>query len=124
MTLAGFIAAIGSVQTSSRLTWSFARDDALLFSQHLKKMDPKLGVPLWALLFNAFWLFIIGCIYLASSYGKVHDQILKRPLSVKLTVLRVSIQCLHRDSYDHRTHLFRFPSSSSHVATSSPTVPT
>lgn len=28
------------------------------------------NVPVWALLFNAFWLFIIGCVYLASSSGK------------------------------------------------------
>ena len=26
------------------------------------------NVPVWALLFNAFWLFIIGCVYLASFF--------------------------------------------------------
>ena len=87
MTLAGFVAAIGSVQTSSRLTWSFARDDALVFSQQLKIIDPKLGVLLWALLFNAFWLFVIGCVYLASSYGKLHDLISEAASICKVNIV-------------------------------------
>ena len=70
MTVAAFIASIGSVQTSSRLTWSFARDDAMILSRLIKRTNDKLGVPVWALLFNAFWLFIIGCVYLASSSGE------------------------------------------------------
>ena len=71
MTLAAFIAAIGSVQTSSRLTWSLARDDGLIFSKYIKRINNRLGVPVWALLFNAFWLFVVGCVYLASTYGKL-----------------------------------------------------
>ena len=70
MTVAAFIASIGSVQTSSRLTWSFARDDAMILSSLIKRTNDQLGVPVWALLFNAFWLFIIGCVYLASSSGE------------------------------------------------------
>ena len=70
MTVAAFIASIGSVQTSSRLTWSFARDDAMILSSLIKRTNDELGVPVWALLFNAFWLFIIGCVYLASSSGE------------------------------------------------------
>ena len=70
MTVAAFIASIGSVQTSSRLTWSFARDDAMVLSSFIKRTNDKLGVPVWALLFNAFWLSIVGCIYLASSSGE------------------------------------------------------
>lgn len=71
MTVAAFIASIGSVQTGSRLTWSFARDDAIILSQYIKRTNDKLGVPVWALLFNAFWLLVIGCVYLVSSTGKL-----------------------------------------------------
>lgn len=53
--------------TASRLTWSFARDDGLLFSSFLGHVNPKVEVPLWALFFNAFLVFVCGCIYLASS---------------------------------------------------------
>lgn len=68
--VAAFIASIGSVQTSSRLTWSFARDDAMVFSTYIKRTNDKLGVPVWALLFNGLWLFVLGCIYLVSSSGE------------------------------------------------------
>ena len=60
---------IAVLQTSSRLTWSLARDDALLGATHLKRMHPKLGVPLWALLFNAAWVLVLGIVYLGSSTG-------------------------------------------------------
>ena len=70
MAVAAFIASIWNVQTSARLTWSFARDDAMVLSSFIKRTNDELGVPVWALLFNAFWLFIIGCVYLASSSGK------------------------------------------------------
>ena len=58
---------IAAQQGSSRLTWAFARDDALIFSKYLRILDPKLSVPVWALLFNSAWMFVIGCVYLASS---------------------------------------------------------
>lgn len=58
------------VQTSSRLTWSFARDNAIAFSSIFQKVHPHLNVPVYALLLNFFLLFICGCIYLASSTGK------------------------------------------------------
>ena len=70
MTVAAFIASIGSVQTSSRLIWSFARDDAMVLSSYIKRTNDRLGVPIWALLFNAFWLFCLGCVYLVSSSGE------------------------------------------------------
>lgn len=65
-----FFALNGCVQTSSRLTWSFARDDALVFSRFITRIHPKLGVPVWALIFNQFVVFIIGCVYLGSTTGK------------------------------------------------------
>ncbi|KAL5365318.1 amino acid transporter [Aspergillus floccosus] len=55
------------VESSSRLTWSFARDNALLGSRFLGQVHPRLQVPVWALLANAAVIFIIGCIYLGSS---------------------------------------------------------
>ncbi|MCJ1246988.1 hypothetical protein MMC30_004199 [Trapelia coarctata] len=58
---------LAAQQTSSRLIWSFARDDALIFSKYLKRLDPRLSVPVWALLFNWVWVFILGCVHLASS---------------------------------------------------------
>ena len=70
MTVAAFITSIGSVQTGSRLTWSLARDDAMVLSKAIKRTNIQLGVPVWALLFNAFWLFVIGCVYLVSSSGE------------------------------------------------------
>lgn len=54
-------------QTASRLTWSFARDDALFGSRWLGKIDEKQQVPIAALLFNFAIMFIIGCIYLGST---------------------------------------------------------
>ena len=92
MTAAAFIASIGSVQSSSRLTWSFARDDAMIFSPYIKLTSDKLGCPVWALLFNAFWLFVLGCAYVVSSSGRFippsqicHRIIPRRPLQSRKT---------------------------------------
>ena len=81
MTAAAFIASIGSVQSSSRLTWSFARDDATIFSSYIKLTNDKFGCPVWALLFNAFWLFVLGCVYLVSSSGRFFSPLSQIPLA-------------------------------------------
>jgi choline transport protein len=57
----------GSHQTASRLTWSFARDNAMFGSKWLNKISSKQGVPIAALIFNFAIMFIIGCIYLGST---------------------------------------------------------
>lgn len=62
----GYFALIATQQTSSRLTWSFARDGGLIFSSKIGHVSPNLCVPAWALLFNAVVVFIMGCIYLGS----------------------------------------------------------
>lgn len=66
-----FIAAVMALtavqQTASRLTWSLARDDALLFSKFIGRVHPTWQVPVWALIVNNFVVFIIGFIYLGSS---------------------------------------------------------
>ncbi|KAM5350978.1 hypothetical protein ACJ41O_003701 [Fusarium nematophilum] len=56
-----------TTQVVSRMTWSFANDKALLFSDYLKVVTERSKVPLRALCFNAFLIFLIGCLYLISS---------------------------------------------------------
>ena len=63
----GYFGLNAAQQTASRLTWSFARDRALVFSGHVGTMHPALKVPVWALLANAFVVFIMGCVYLGST---------------------------------------------------------
>ena len=58
---------LAAQQTSLRLIWSFARDDALIYSTYLGHLHDRLDVPVWALLFNWFSVFVLGCVYLASS---------------------------------------------------------
>ena len=53
-------------QTSSRLTWALARDDGLIFSKQISKINTSLEVPVEALLFNATVVFVMGCVYLGS----------------------------------------------------------
>ncbi|KAL4749594.1 hypothetical protein BDW72DRAFT_214010 [Aspergillus terricola var. indicus] len=64
---AATFALIGAQETASRLTWSLARDEALWGSKWIGKIHDRLDVPVWALVFNASAVFIIGCIYLGSS---------------------------------------------------------
>lgn len=54
-------------QTAGCLTWSLARDDALLFSKKLGIMHDRLGVPVWSLVTNSALVFLAGCVYLISS---------------------------------------------------------
>ncbi|KAL4907150.1 hypothetical protein BDW74DRAFT_189707 [Aspergillus multicolor] len=65
--LAATFALIGAQETASRLTWSLARDDALLGSKYINRIHDRLDVPVWALFFNASVVSIIGCIYLGST---------------------------------------------------------
>lgn len=65
---AATVALIAVQQTASRLTWSFARDDAISGSKRfLGHIHSTLEVPVWALVANNSIVFIIGCIYLGSS---------------------------------------------------------
>ncbi|KAK7701471.1 hypothetical protein SLS64_010215 [Diaporthe eres] len=43
----------GAIQTASRLTWSFARDDAVVFAPFLSRIHPRWGVPVWSLIANS-----------------------------------------------------------------------
>lgn len=64
---AATVALIAVQQTASRLTWSFARDNALIGSKFIGHIHSSLNVPVWALLANNAVVFIIGCIFLGSS---------------------------------------------------------
>ena len=64
---AATVALIAVQQTASRLTWSFARDNALVGSKFIGRIHPTLNVPVWALIANNAIVFIIGCIFLGSS---------------------------------------------------------
>ncbi|EXJ84860.1 hypothetical protein A1O3_05535 [Capronia epimyces CBS 606.96] len=54
-------------QTASRLTWSFARDNGIVFSNLVRRIHPKLEVPVNALIVNWAIVVITGVIYVASS---------------------------------------------------------
>ncbi|THC94792.1 hypothetical protein EYZ11_005738 [Aspergillus tanneri] len=54
-------------QTASRLTWSFARDEALFFSRKLASVSPSVGVPVHALVLNGFCVLLLGVVYVAST---------------------------------------------------------
>ncbi|KAL6234760.1 hypothetical protein BDW75DRAFT_230860 [Aspergillus navahoensis] len=54
-------------QTASRLTWSFARDDALFFSNKLSSIHSSLGVPVYALVLDGILVFLVGIVYVCSS---------------------------------------------------------
>ncbi|KAE8419611.1 hypothetical protein BDV36DRAFT_282047 [Aspergillus pseudocaelatus] len=57
---------IATQEASSRLAWSLARDDGLLFSRRLQQLHPQLDIPLWSLLLVWILTFLCGFIYLAS----------------------------------------------------------
>ncbi|KAF5626715.1 amino acid polyamine transporter I [Fusarium tjaetaba] len=61
------IALNACVESSSRLTSSFARDNALLGSCFIGQVHPRLQVPVGALVANSAVIFVIGCIYLGST---------------------------------------------------------
>lgn len=67
LAIIAFFSLNGCQQTSSRLTWAFTRDNALVMSIYFGSIHDTLQVPVYALLANATVIFIIGCIYLASS---------------------------------------------------------
>lgn len=56
-------------ETSSRLAWSFARDNGLIFSSTFAQIHPKLQVPVWSCLLTYGVLVICGCVFVASTTG-------------------------------------------------------
>ncbi|KAL9567449.1 hypothetical protein ACKAV7_008399 [Fusarium commune] len=58
------------VQTSSRMTWTFARDNGISFSRVFERMHPSLAVPLNAAILNWVVLSLYGLLFLVSEIGK------------------------------------------------------
>ncbi|EXJ68395.1 uncharacterized protein A1O5_08187 [Cladophialophora psammophila CBS 110553] len=54
-------------ETSSRLAWSFARDNGLVFSSRLSRIHPTLQVPVYALFLTYGILVVCGCVFVAST---------------------------------------------------------
>ena len=52
---------------TSRTTWAFARDDAIPLSRVWSKVDPRLGVPVWALALVTVVQMLLGLINLGST---------------------------------------------------------
>jgi len=62
-----YVVLVACQHTASRLTWAFARDNALVFSHKIGHIHDKHEVPVWALLANSFVVFLLGFVYLGSS---------------------------------------------------------
>lgn len=95
-TILGLITLHAINQTSSRLTWSFARDNGLIFPNLLARMNTKWQVPVYSLLLNHICVGLIGLLYLASSTGKsgIHfDSCLEESISVKLLLITAGCNC-------------------------------
>lgn len=60
-------AVTGAIQTASRLTWSFARDNAIVLSKYMSRIDSRWDVPVWALVANGGCVFLLGCVNLGST---------------------------------------------------------
>ena len=54
-------------QTTSRLLWSFGRDNGFICSKYFARVSTTWEVPIWCLIFNAFWVMVEGCIYIGST---------------------------------------------------------
>ncbi|KIV90057.1 hypothetical protein PV10_07402 [Exophiala mesophila] len=67
LTILGLITLHAINQTSSRLTWSFARDNGLIFPTFLSRMNTRWQVPVYSLLLDHVCIGLIGLLYLASS---------------------------------------------------------
>ncbi|KAG5761389.1 hypothetical protein H9Q72_010493 [Fusarium xylarioides] len=53
--------------TCSRITWAFARDQGLPFSEYWQHIDPKRGIPWRTTLLSAAFCALYGLIYVAST---------------------------------------------------------
>ncbi|OAP56145.1 hypothetical protein AYL99_09324 [Fonsecaea erecta] len=54
-------------ETSSRLAWSFARDNGLVFSSRVARIHSTLQVPVYALFLTYGILVVCGCVFVAST---------------------------------------------------------
>ncbi|KAL4875433.1 amino acid/polyamine transporter I [Aspergillus karnatakaensis] len=75
---------ISILTTGSRLTWGFARDGGLPWSQYFALVDPTWKVPARALWLQGFLIALVGVLYLFAS------TVLEAILSVSTIALTVS----------------------------------
>lgn len=91
----GFFALNAGMQTSSRLTWAFARDDAMILSKWLRRVHPTMGIPIWAYLFNDVLIIAILCIYLGSTaafYAIIGSGLILQQLSYAIPIVALMIR--------------------------------
>jgi len=62
-----FGAGVTCVATTGRLTWAFARDNGLPFSEVFAKVHPTLKVPIWATIASTVFQILYGLIYIGST---------------------------------------------------------
>lgn len=62
-----FFAGIGALTAASRCTYAFARDGAIPGSSLWARVNPSLGIPLWALVLSTAVDCLLGLIYFGSS---------------------------------------------------------
>lgn len=102
-------------QTASRLTWSFARDDALFDSHRLARVSPSLGVPVYALVSNGIVVLLVGIVYVASSTGSLLSSSILGCFQSYSSLLLTgnSVQRVHINHRHRRPTLLRRPCRSS-----------
>lgn len=65
--LAFVVAGNACLQSSSRLLWSLACDDAVPFAKHLAHVSPRFNVPVLATIVPAIPVALVGVLYVAST---------------------------------------------------------
>ena len=83
-TLNGLGQGISIVTTASRLTWGFARDGGLPFSQYLSHVSPTWKAPVRALWFQGILIALVGVLFLFA------ETVLNAILSVSTIALTIS----------------------------------
>lgn len=90
-----FLAMVGAQTWQSRIAWSFARNQAWPFSNHLARVAPApFDVPIWAHLWSCCWVAVLGCLYLGSTIAFnsfVSGAILLQYLSYSMCVILLLI---------------------------------
>ena len=75
---------VSIMTTASRLTWGFARDGGVPWSNYFSHVDRDWKVPMRALWVEAFWIGLIGVLYLFA------NTVLSAILSVSTIALTIS----------------------------------
>lgn len=70
--------------TGSRLTWGFARDGGIPFSEYFTKVDPTWNVPARAMVLQGFIIALVGVLYLFA------NTVLEAILSTATIALTIS----------------------------------